>query len=73
MIDSEKIARIADEVGVTPEQVRDVVAFDAGFTAGLTWATVKPAAFDADAPDVQEALFAAPDACGTLDLFGDAL
>lgn len=66
-----KIADIAEQVGATLEQVRGVIAFDAGWQAAHSWLGVKPAAFDAAAPDVQEALFAAPDACGTLDLFGE--
>jgi len=36
------------------------------------WDTMTPAMFDTDAKPVQGALFAAPDQCGTPDLFDSA-
>lgn len=33
------------------------------------WTEMQPDLFDVDAKPVQEALFAAPDQCGTMDLF----
>lgn len=38
----------------------------------MLWTDTTPAMFDTDAKPVQEALFAAPDACGTPDLFDTA-
>lgn len=38
----------------------------------MLWTDTTPAMFDTDAKPVQEALFAAPDACGTPDLFDSA-
>lgn len=36
------------------------------------WTQMQPELFDVDAKPVQEALFAAPDKCGTPDLFDSA-
>ena len=38
-------------------------------TAGRDWTQMAMLEFDTQAKPVQEALFAAPDACGTPDLF----
>lgn len=38
----------------------------------MDWTKMTPKAFDTKAADVQEALFAAPDACGTADLFEES-
>lgn len=35
----------------------------------MDWTEMQPEMFDTDAQPVQEALFAAPDKCGTPDLF----
>lgn len=38
----------------------------------MNWTDTTPIMFDADAKPVQEALFAAPDKCGTPDMFDAA-
>lgn len=37
----------------------------------MDWNTMTPKQFDTEAKDVQEALFAAPDKCGTPDMFDE--